>query len=155
MDALKNAETSRKVRAGWLIAQALFCAIQVLRQTYLLQPRLTLFQLAAFFFIASVGVWLDEISKHIMGARPALLPMCLAFYIISVVLVIPWLSLAYTAIRHESARLMAVFFALSCIYISGCGTMFVSTTFRQTFVNWPFFASVYNCLISWRTKLTH
>jgi len=61
-----------------------------------------------------------------------------------VILVIPWLSLAYVAIRRESARLMTTFFALSCVYIAGCGTMFVSTTFRQTFVNWPFFAAMFS-----------
>ena len=140
MGALKNAETSRKTRTVWLIAQTLFSTIQVIRQTYFPQPCLNLFQLAAFFFIASVGIWLDEISKHIMGARPALLPMCLAFYITSAILVIPWLSLAHIAIRRESARLVTIFLALSCVYIAGCGIMFVSTTFRQTFVNWPFFA---------------
>jgi hypothetical protein len=127
MNALKEAGTSQKVQVAWMTAQALFAATQ----------------LAAFFFIASVGIWLDEITKHIMGARPALLPMCLAFYVISVILVVPWLSLASVAILRDSARLMNAFFALSSVYLIGCGVMFVSTTFRQTFINWGFFAAMF------------
>lgn len=127
VETLRNAEPRQKVRAAWLMAQALFSATQ----------------LAAFFFVASVGIWLDEISKHIMGARPAFLPMTLAFYIISVILAVPWLALAHIAILRESARVMVAFFAVSFIYIVGCGVMFVSTTFRQTFVNWPFFAAMF------------
>lgn len=127
-EMLKDEGASLQVRTAWFTAQALYSVVQ----------------LTPFLFVASVGIWLDEITKHIMGARPALLPMCLVFYILSAVLVVPWLSLAILAILRESTRLMIAFFVLSGVYLVGCGVMFVSTTFRQTFINWPFFAAMFS-----------
>jgi len=89
-------------------------------------------------------VWLDEITKHIMGARPTLIKLYLGIYITGTICVIPWLYLAWYGIRRENKRLMYPFFFLSVLFLAGSGGMFKSNTFRQTFRYWPFFSAMFS-----------
>ncbi|KAG8834340.1 hypothetical protein FRC17_009108 [Serendipita sp. 399] len=100
-------------------------------------------QLTAFFYIASVSIWLDEITKHLMGARPSHLSLFLGLYISSIVLIVPWLVSAWFGIRRENRWVMSGFFALSMLYIIGSGVMFKSNTFKQSFVFWPFLGAMF------------
>jgi hypothetical protein len=88
-------------------------------------------------------MWLDEITKHIMGARPTLVKLYLGIYITGTICVIPWLYLAWFGIRRESKRLMYVFLFLSVLFLAGSGGMFKSDTFRNSFAYWPFFRYEY------------
>ncbi|KAH9178891.1 hypothetical protein EDB89DRAFT_989875 [Lactarius sanguifluus] len=57
-------------------------------------------------------------------------------------LLIPWLLMGWFAARRELKYPMAGFLVLSALYVIGWGVMFDSTTFRWTFVQWTFFASM-------------
>lgn len=49
-------------------------------------------------------------------------------------------SQGWFAVRRELKVPMLVFMALSVLYLGGWGIMFISTTFRWTFVTWTFFS---------------
>jgi hypothetical protein len=51
-------------------------------------------------------------------------------------------SQGWFAARLEWKPPMIVFLALSALYLVGWGTMFDSTTFRWTFVQWGFFGAM-------------
>src|SRR5258706_5253388 len=55
---------------------------------------------------------------------------------------VPWMFLGWTAICKESKVLMNVFIVVSVAMLGGWGGLFASTTFRRTFISWPFFASI-------------
>ena len=55
---------------------------------------------------------------------------------------VPWMYLGWTSIYKESKVLMSVFIGVSLAMLGSWGGLFVSTTFRRTFMTWPFFASI-------------
>jgi hypothetical protein len=56
--------------------------------------------------------------------------------------VVPWLFLGWTSIRKESKVLMGVFVFVSMAMLGSWGGLFVSNTFRRTFMSWSFFAGI-------------
>jgi len=116
-------------------------------------------QLAFFCVIASMGLWVDLIQTTDVGklARNATLYQALAIIVCIVCeairlvndpqltspqLMVPWMYLGWTSVRKESRTLMGVFILVSILMLGGWGGMFASTTFRQTFMDWGFFASI-------------
>jgi len=116
-------------------------------------------QLAFFCVIASMGLWVDLIRTTDEGRRATNATLYLALAIIVCIvckairlvnapqltspqLMVPWMYLGWTSVRKESKTLMRVFILVSTLMMGGWGGLFVSTTFRQTFVNWGFFASI-------------
>lgn len=55
---------------------------------------------------------------------------------------VPWMYLGWTSVRKESRVLMNVFIAVSTAMLGAWGGLFVSTTFRETFKTWSFFAGI-------------
>jgi len=98
-------------------------------------------QLEVFFYIASVGCFLDEIIKGLLGANPQQRVLFIVGYALTSACVIPWLYLvsnpitltlsvshlpmqAWYGIRRESKRMMAGFFILSILYLGISGATF-------------------------------
>lgn len=98
-------------------------------------------QLSIFFYMSSVGLWIDEIRKELLGARPELKNFYLAWYIGVTVMTAPWLYLvcthkftknsasyfavqAWYGLRRESNRLMYIFWGTSMLYLACSGAMF-------------------------------
>jgi hypothetical protein len=75
--------TFKKMGASRTIARAYKCALALS----------ICIQLEIFFYIASVGSYIDEISKSILGANPHFRTMYLIGYTVTTICVIPWLSL--------------------------------------------------------------
>jgi len=100
-------------------------------------------QLVCFFYTASTGIWLDMIFKEFIGARPDKKIAYIVVYILTSILVVPWLYLAWYGIRRESKRLMRSFFVMALVYLGGSFAMFKSDTFRQTFRHWAFFGAMF------------
>ncbi|KAG8839844.1 hypothetical protein FRC20_005892 [Serendipita sp. 405] len=127
---------------GWVTFTKTSASAVATRAYNFTQAIFSVASLTAFFYVASVSIWLDEITKHLMGARPSHLSLNLGLYISAIILIIPWLVLAWFGIRRENKLVMGGFFLLSMLYLIGSGVMFKSNTFRQSFVFWPFLGLV-------------
>ncbi|KAH9065911.1 hypothetical protein EDB87DRAFT_1554553, partial [Lactarius vividus] len=99
-------------------------------------------QLSLFFVITAVALWLDQLCNGAIAVMATQSKVYETFLVIVLSLLIPWLLMGWFAARKELKYPMAVFLVLSALYVIGWGLMFDSTTFRWTFVQWTFFASM-------------
>ncbi|KAJ7275458.1 hypothetical protein B0H12DRAFT_1207933 [Mycena haematopus] len=110
-------------------------------------------QLSLFFMGATVSLFLDQLFNGWAGHLAWYSSLYKIMFIITGVLLIPWLMLGWFSVRRELRLGMIVFLGLSVCYLAGWGVMFLSTTFRWTFRTWEFFgimstASVFLALVS-------
>jgi len=110
-------------------------------------------QLSLFFMGATVSLFLDQLFNGWVGHLAWYNLLYKVMFIITAVLLIPWLMLGWFSVRREMRLGMIAFLGLSILYLAGWGVMFLSTTFRWTFVTWNFFgivssASVFLTLLS-------
>ncbi|KAH8997468.1 hypothetical protein EDB92DRAFT_2061794 [Lactarius akahatsu] len=99
-------------------------------------------QLSLFFVVTAVALWLDQLCNGAIAVMATQSKIYEIFLVIVLTLLIPWLLMGWFASRRELKYPMAVFLVLSALYVIGWGLMFDSTTFRWTFVQWTFFASM-------------
>lgn len=107
-------------------------------------------QLEMFFYFASIGVFLDEIRKRLLGADPEHRILFLVGYSITSACIVPWLYVvsnpmsllrltplthlpmqAWYGVRRESKKMMYGFFALSVLYLGVSGSMFTVSSVRS------------------------
>jgi len=100
-------------------------------------------QLAAFFQITSIALWLEEITRHIMGATSKGEIAYLVLYILLALSLVPWFYFAWRGIREESKKLMMGFFGFTVLYLAGFAGLLVSDTFRQSLMYWSFFTAMF------------
>jgi len=110
-------------------------------------------QLSLFFMGATVSLFLDQLFNGWAGRLAWYATLYKIMFILTGVLLIPWLMLGWFSVRRELRLGMIVFLGLSLCYLAGWGVMFLSTTFRWTFQTWGFFgvmssASVFLALAS-------
>ncbi|KAJ7462796.1 hypothetical protein B0H11DRAFT_1734961 [Mycena galericulata] len=99
-------------------------------------------QLSLFFMGATVSLFLDQLFNGWVGHLAWYSMLYKVMFIITAVLLIPWLMAGWFSVRRELRLGMIAFLGLSLLYLAGWGVMFLSTTFRWTFVTWDFFAIV-------------
>jgi len=99
-------------------------------------------QLALFFMVATIGLWIDQLWNGQIAHLARLAFVYKPVFIVVLILLIPWLMTGWVAVRKELRIPMLVFLVLSFGYMAGWGAMFASTTFRWTFVTWRFFSLV-------------
>ncbi|THH21010.1 hypothetical protein EW146_g465 [Bondarzewia mesenterica] len=105
-------------------------------------------QLALFFVVSSLALWLDQLCNGAIARLATNAKLYKALFIIVSLLLTPWLLTGWFAVRRELKIPMAVFLVLSGAYLVGWGAMFDSTTFRWTFVQWRFFSVVISLSIA-------
>ncbi|CAK5265266.1 unnamed protein product [Mycena citricolor] len=99
-------------------------------------------QLSFFFMGATLSLFVDQLFNGTAGHLAWYIKMYKVTFILTAVMLIPWLVTGWFSVRRESRIGMVVFLALSMMYLAGFCIMFLSTTFRWTFVTWNFFAIV-------------
>ncbi|KAJ7456580.1 hypothetical protein FB451DRAFT_1342099 [Mycena latifolia] len=99
-------------------------------------------QLSMFFMGATVSLFLDQLFNGWAGQHAWYSSLYKIMFIITGVLLIPWLMAGWFSVRRELRLGMIAFLGLSILYLAGWGVMFLSTTFRWTFVTWEFFSIV-------------
>ncbi|KAF7340022.1 B-block-TFIIIC domain-containing protein [Mycena venus] len=99
-------------------------------------------QLSLFFMGATVSLFLDQLINGWIGHLAWYGTLYKVMFIITGVLLIPWLMLGWFSVRREMRLGMIIFLGLSVCYLAGWGIMFMSTTFRWTFRTWSFFSIV-------------
>jgi len=87
-----------------------------------------------------VSLWLDKLFNSPIGDLAQFKTLYKVVSFLTLVLLIPWLMTGWFAVRRELRVPMFIFLLLSVLYLAGWSFMFISTTFRWTFVTWRFFS---------------
>ncbi|KAI9068839.1 hypothetical protein FKP32DRAFT_1663573 [Trametes sanguinea] len=96
-------------------------------------------QLALFFTVTAISLWIDQLRNSEIAVLAEHSPLYYALFIFTIVTIIPWIVMGWFAIRREMKLLMAAFLFLNVCYIVGWSVMFYSQVYRWTFIEWPFF----------------
>jgi len=96
-------------------------------------------QLGLFFMLATVSLWIDQLWNSPIGDKADFKTLYQVTAIITLVALIPWLMTGWFAVRRELKVPMLAFLVLCILYLAGWSLLFISTTFRWTFITWPFF----------------
>ncbi|KAJ8703056.1 hypothetical protein PTI98_001712 [Pleurotus ostreatus] len=97
-------------------------------------------QISLFFIAVTVGLWIDQLFNGAIGQLAAHKKLYEILFIITLILILPWLILGWFSVRRELRVPMLVFLGLTVMYMVGWGVMFMSNSFRWTFVTWRFFS---------------
>jgi len=118
-------------------------ASRTINRVYMLVLSLSIaIQLSLFFIVVSIALWIDQLYNGAIGRMATKGSVYKGVLITVLILLFPWLSMGWIAVRRELRIPMLIFLAMSCGYLAGWGAMFASTTFRWTFVNWRFFSVI-------------
>jgi len=99
-------------------------------------------QLSLFFIAVSAALWIDQLYNGSIGHLTSKPQLYKALDIVTLILLIPWLMTGWLAVRREMKTPMMIFLVLTIGYLAGLCTMFLSDTFRWTFMEWRFFSLV-------------
>ncbi|KAG1773031.1 hypothetical protein EDD22DRAFT_858628 [Suillus occidentalis] len=108
-------------------------------------------QMSLFFMVIAISLWLDQLCNGTIGRPDS--PEYKPLLIVTLILLLPWLTTGWYGVRRELKIPMFVFLALSVGYLAGWAAMFDSTAFRWTYTTWTFFgvmasASVFLTLVA-------
>ncbi|KAF9446540.1 hypothetical protein P691DRAFT_733047 [Macrolepiota fuliginosa MF-IS2] len=108
-------------------------------------------QLTGFFSLASIGIWLDKINQGIISRFTSHGKLYLALFIVTLVLMIPWLVLGWVCVRRECLRRYGIFCVISLFLVTLFTALFFSPVYRFIFLSWSFFATMtvtsYVCVV--------
>jgi hypothetical protein len=125
---------------GWQTFKRIGASLTI-KRVYKLVLTLSIFiQIALFFIVVTVALWLDQLLNSAIGDQATFLTIYKAGAIITLVFLIPWVLTGWFGVRRELRLPTFIFLVLSILYLAGWGVMFFSTTFRLTFSTWRFFA---------------
>lgn len=125
---------------GWQTFKRIGASLTINRVYKLVLIQSIAIQLALFFMVASAGLWIDQLYNGAVGRLASLDKLYKAGVCIMFILLIPWLALGWFTIRLEMRKTFLVFLVMNLIFMGLWAGIFDSTTFRWTFVLWPFFA---------------
>jgi len=99
-------------------------------------------QLSVFCLVTAMALWINELVNGAIALISMHTTAYLGVFIASTILLVPWISMGWFAVRREMKKLMAGFLFLGFLYVAGWGIMFCSLEYRWTFLRWPFFAAL-------------
>ncbi|EGO02711.1 hypothetical protein SERLA73DRAFT_47119, partial [Serpula lacrymans var. lacrymans S7.3] len=126
---------------GWQTFKRVGASITISRVYKIVLTLSIVIQLSLFFMVVSVALWIDQLWNGSIG-KLATSSVYRPILIITLILMIPWLTTGWFAVRRELKIPMLIFLFLSFAYLVGWSAMFASTTFRWTFLQWRFFALI-------------
>jgi len=95
-------------------------------------------QLECFVIVASMGLWIDVLVNTAIAEISAHTTIYEGLFILTTILLVPWISLGWYAIRREKKLLMWIFLGIAFFIFTGWSLMFYSIVYRWTFLQWPF-----------------
>ncbi|KIJ60475.1 hypothetical protein HYDPIDRAFT_43321 [Hydnomerulius pinastri MD-312] len=98
-------------------------------------------QFTTFFTMASAAIWYDKRKTDIIPSYSKNILYDAGFIVVSVLL-LPWISLGFHSIRHESRPLFLLFLLLSLVLLVISALWFTSPLFRYELDDWTFFAGI-------------
>lgn len=136
---------------GWQTFKRVGASIAISRVYKLVLMLSIVIQMSLFFMVIAISLWLDQLFNGNIGRLDS--PGYKPLLIVTLILLLPWLTTGWYGVRRELKMPMFVFLALSVGYLAGWAAMFDSTAFRWTFTTWTFFgvmasASVFLTLVA-------
>ncbi|GJJ09564.1 hypothetical protein Clacol_003787 [Clathrus columnatus] len=125
---------------GWQTFKRLGASLTINRIYKLVLIQSIAIQMALFFMVSTAALWIDQLYNGAVGHLATLGKVYKAGAIIMFVLLIPWLALGWFTIRREMRKAFLIFLLLNMVFVGLWAGIFDSTSFRWTFVLWPFFA---------------
>ncbi|KAF5375349.1 hypothetical protein D9615_008029 [Tricholomella constricta] len=95
-------------------------------------------QLEAFVLVAAMGLWIDVLINTAIAKISAHTALYKALFIVTAILLLPWITMGWYAIRREMRVLMVVFLGIAFVILSGWSIMFYSIVYRWSFMEWPY-----------------
>lgn len=137
---------------GWQTFKRVGASIAISRVYKLVLVLSIVIQISLFFMVVAISLWLDQLCNGNIG-RLNSSPVYKPLLIVTLILLLPWLTIGWYGVRQELKMPMLVFLALSVGYLAGWAAMFDSTAFRWTYMTWTFFgvitsASVFLTLVA-------
>lgn len=137
---------------GWQTFKRVGASITISRVYKFVLVLSIVIQMSLFFMVIAISLWLDQLCNGNIGrldSSPEYKPLL----IVTLILLLPWLTTGWYGVRRELKMPMLVFLALSVGYLAGWAAMFDSTAFRWTYMTWTFFgvmttASVFLALVA-------
>ncbi|KAG2350691.1 hypothetical protein BDR05DRAFT_921995 [Suillus weaverae] len=137
---------------GWQTFKRVGASIAISRVYKLVLVLSIVIQMSLFFIVIAISLWLDQLCNGNIGrlnSSPEYKPLL----IVTLILLLPWLTTGWYGVRRELKIPMLVFLALSVGYLAGWAAMFDSISFRWTYRTWTFFgvmtsASVFLILVA-------
>ncbi|KAH9982015.1 hypothetical protein BJV74DRAFT_989202 [Russula compacta] len=99
-------------------------------------------QLSCFLLVNAMALWVDQLLHGAIKSLSSHTPVYDSTFIVTAVLLIPWLMMGWCSVRREWRRLTWAFLAVAFTFIFAWSMMFYSRVYRFTFVDWPFFGCV-------------
>jgi hypothetical protein len=136
---------------GWQTFKRVGASIAISRVYKLVLMLSIVIQMSLFFMVVAISLWLDQLCNGNIARLDS--PGYKPLLIVTLILLLPWLTTGWYGVRRELKMPMFVFLALSVGYLAGWAAMFDSTAFRWTYVTWTFFgvmasASVFLTLVA-------
>ncbi|KAG1904800.1 uncharacterized protein F5891DRAFT_1012870 [Suillus fuscotomentosus] len=123
---------------GWQTFKRVGASIVISRVYKFVLVLSIVIQISLFFMVVSISLWLDQLWNGNIG-RLDTSPEFKPLLIVTLILLLPWLTAGWHGVRRELKIPMLVFLALSVGYLAGWAAMFDSSAFRWTFITWTFF----------------
>jgi hypothetical protein len=143
---------------GWQTFKRVGASITISRVYKLVLVLSIVIQMSLFFMVVAISLWLDQLCNGNIGRLDST-PEYKPFLIVTLILLLPWLTTGWYGVRRELKMPTLVFLALSVGYLAGWAAMFDSTAFRWTYMTWTFFgvmttASVFLTLVAFILGIT-
>ncbi|KAL1747432.1 hypothetical protein HDZ31DRAFT_80418 [Schizophyllum fasciatum] len=110
----------------------------IMRINKLFMAVLACLQLEVFVQVTGMSLWADQLFNTGIRDISEHTVLYEALIVASALLLIPWITLGWYAIRREMKRAVLLFLLLGFVYLFAWTFMFYSVTYRWLFTNWPF-----------------
>ncbi|CUA72470.1 Cation channel sperm-associated protein 2 [Rhizoctonia solani] len=130
---------------GWLTFKRVGASLEINRIYRVVLCLAIVLQLSLYFMVVSMALWIQELYVGPAAKETARAPLYKALVGVQVVALVPWLVMGWYAVRREMRKTMVVFLVLSALFVVAWAAMFVSTTWRLTFLTWMFFRMMTVC----------
>jgi hypothetical protein len=127
---------------GWQTFKRIGASLSINRCYMIVLTLSIAIQLSLFFMFVSVSLWLDQLINGVIRQFATLAVFYKVASFATLVLLIPWLMIGWFAVRREKKILMIIFLVLCFAYLAAWAFMFISGSFRWTFIQWRFFSLV-------------
>ncbi|KAH8993168.1 hypothetical protein EDB92DRAFT_1944767 [Lactarius akahatsu] len=96
-------------------------------------------QLSIFILVNAMALWVDQLLHGAIKDLSSHTPVYNGTFILTTVLLVPWLMMGWYSVRLEWRKLTWVFLAVAFFFVFAWSMMFYSRVYRFTFIDWPFF----------------
>ncbi|CAE6520374.1 unnamed protein product [Rhizoctonia solani] len=124
---------------GWLTFKRVGASLEINRMYRVVLCLAIVLQLSLYFMVVSMALWIQELYVGPAAEQTTLAPLYKTIVAIQLAALVPWLVMGWYAVRREMRKTMIAFLVLSALFIVAWAGMFVSPTWRLTFLTWMFF----------------